>query len=70
VTGVELLRESRAMHVRTLPANDPKIAAIDNGLAEALLQAAKYREAEKLLNEAVAILERVGRRRSGNWPSR
>jgi tetratricopeptide (TPR) repeat protein len=55
--GEAMLRESLAMYARLVPADDERIAATRNGLAEALMRRSKYREAERLLEQALVILE-------------
>jgi tetratricopeptide (TPR) repeat protein len=63
-TGEAMLRESLAMYARLVPADDLRVAATRNGLAEALMREGKYREAEQLVEQALLTLDKESQPRS------
>ena len=61
--GEAMLREALARYARILPADDDRVAATRNGLAEALMREGKYREAERLIEQALVALENSSQHR-------
>ncbi len=57
-TGEKLLREALAIYSAADPPNKLRIAVAQNGLAEVLCVARKYKEADPLLISAIAVLEK------------
>jgi len=57
-TGEKLLREALAIYSAADPPDESRIAVAQNGLAEVLCVARKYKEAAPLLIRALAVLEK------------